>query len=123
MTENEKTTPKATHDELAAFLQANKPPEDIVLEVRFGAGDAARMAEFHFRRSLAAFGRFTQAAYGDGGNVVAASLQFLMDSAVETERFLVSAFADAYPVDAVTAARQLMTIYAFEGIETRIKNG
>lgn len=119
----EEVVPKAGHDELAAFLSAHKPPEEAVLEVRFGAGDDARVTEFHFRRSLAAFGRYTQTAYGDGGDVVAASLRFLVDSAREDERLLVEAFATAYPVDAVNAARQLMSIYAYEGIETRIKNG
>ena len=116
-------TSRATHEDLAAFLATHRPPEDVVMEVQFGAGDAKRVTEFHFRRSLAAFGRYTQLAYGEDGDVVAASLRFLVDSAVEAEKGLVAAFGDAYPVDAVAAARQLMTTYAFEGIETRIKNG
>lgn len=129
--EEKKAEPRrATHEELVAYLATHQPPEEFVLEVKFGAGADARVAEFRFRRSLAAFGRFTQLAYGtvdaggklSGGQPLAASLRFLLDSVVEKERATLTAWTNAYPIAAADAAAKLIDAYEFETVETRIKN-
>jgi len=115
--------PRATHDELAAYMAAHKPPEEIVVEVQFGEGEEARTTEFHCRRSMLAFSRYMKDAYGPGGNPVAAALQFLVDSTVPAEQATMTAFAEQYPVDAVNAAHALESTYVTGDVEAGLKNG
>lgn len=119
----EETAPKATPEELAAYLAANKQPEEITLEVRYGKGDAARVVEFHARRSMAAFSRFARGAFGEGADVLAASMRFLVDSVVEAEQPVMALLVDQYPIEAVALAQKLAGIYEGAGVEADVKNG
>jgi hypothetical protein len=113
---------KATHKEFAEYLDANKPPEDIVVEINYGSGDEKRVVEFKFKRSTLIFGRYVKDAYGPDGNPPQAAAQFLIDSADKAERALVAAFVEAYPAEAISVAGALVDTYASGDVEAAIKN-
>jgi hypothetical protein len=113
---------RGTVEDLAAFIAKRKPPEEVAVDIVYVDGDERTVVELHFKRSHAAFTRYAQGAYGPDGDAVGASAQFLIDCSVEAERPLVMAFVDAYPVNAVDLAAELLMLYGYAGIEAKIKN-
>jgi hypothetical protein len=113
---------KATPADLVAYLTAQKPPEDIVVEVTFGDDAERRTTELHFQRSMAAFSRYVRTAWMDR-QPLEAGLQFLMDTVSPAEREALEMYVNAYPVDAGALANQIVNTYAGGSVESALKNG